>query len=141
MCAGNLGNKGACSHRRVQPPPTLPLTVTVNQAPDQQDPTDLPFIDYLVTFSRPVVDFGSNALWLESTVDGSMTPAIFPTPDGISFHVRFSICGATHGGTTWLYVLTRRVHDAACYANLASTSTDNQVTYNPPFTVLVTTPV
>jgi len=126
---------------KVELPPTPPLTVTVDQVPGQQDPTDFPFITYLVTFSRLVVDFSSGPLRIASTLDGSTSVvSILPTCDGVSFYVGIGINSATHSGTISLYVAAGLVHDAAGYANLASTSTDNQVTYDPPFTVLVTSP-
>jgi hypothetical protein len=47
--------------------PQTPLTVTVNQSPNQKDPTSEGFVEFTITFSRPVTCFD----YFDISTDGS----------------------------------------------------------------------
>src|SRR5207244_1492975 len=112
----------------------LPLTVTLNQAAGQPDPTDAPTIDFTVVFSRPVSDFTAEDVTLAGTA-GATRAAV--SGGGTTYTV--AVSGMTQAGTLIATVAAGVAHDTRGTANAASTSTDNSVTYTvpPPLTVTI----
>ncbi len=104
-----------------------PLTVTIDQALGQADPTSGATIHFTVVFSAAVVDFATGDVTLGGTA-GATTAIV--TGSGTTYNV--AVSGMTVGGTVIVSIDAGRAQAAAGNANLASTSTDNTVTYNEP---------
>ena len=109
-----------------------PLTVTINQAAGQPDPTNAATINFTVVFSEVVTDFHSSDVDLSaSTAAGTLVAVV--TGSGATYNVVVS--GMTGEGYVIASIDAGVVHDAAGNANSASTSTDNSVYYNTPPTI------
>jgi formylglycine-generating enzyme required for sulfatase activity len=104
-----------------------PPTVTVNQATGQSDPTSSSPINFTVVFSEAVTGFVSGDVILGGTAGAN---ASFVRGSGASYNVEIS--GMTRSGTVTATIPAGSAQDAAGNGNLASTSADNSVTYNPP---------
>lgn len=110
---------------------TTPPTVTINQAAGQADPTsDLP-INFTVNFSEPVTDFASGDVTLGGTA-GATTAIV--TGSGTNYNV--AVSGIIHSSTVTVSIAAGVAHDAAGNPNLASTSTDDTVTFVPDSTAI-----
>ena len=122
--AGSLGiNKNIAIDNQVPP------TVTVNQASTQIDPSGVFPIDFTVVFSEPINT-------------GTFTPAVITqngSAPGVSWlitdsgdHMNFTLSatGALGIGTIRPLIAANQVTDVFGNGNIASTSTDNTVTYN-----------
>ena len=107
--------------------PVTPLTVTINQAVGQADPTGTSPINFTVIFSAPVTDFATGDVTLSGTA-GATTAIV--TGSGTTYNV--AVSGMTQSGTVIATILAGVAQDAASTPNQASTSTDNTVTYNKP---------
>ena len=107
--------------------PVTPLTVTINQAVGQADPTGTSPINFTVVFSAPVTDFATGDVTLSGTA-GATTAIV--TGSGTTYNV--AVSGMTQSGTVIATILAGVAQDAASTPNQASTSTDNTVTYNKP---------
>lgn len=103
---------------------TTPPTVTVNQAAGQADPTVTSPILFTVTFSELVTGFGPGDLIVGGTA-GATSPSISGT--GPTYTV--AVSGMTTSGTVTLALPAGALADVAGNPNLASTSTDNTVTF------------
>jgi hypothetical protein len=99
-------------------------TVTINQAGDQADPTNVSPINFTVVFSEPVIDFGNNSLTLGGTA-GATTVDI--SGSGPTYNV--AVSGMTQSGTVIATIAEGAVHNAAGNPNSASTSSDNIVSF------------
>lgn len=105
-------------------------TVTINQDAAQADPTSNSPINFTVVFSEPVTDFASLDVLLSGTA-GATTAIVTPaSADGTIYNV--AVSGMIQSGTVIVSVPAGVAIDAAGNLNLASTSTDNTVTYNMP---------
>ena len=102
-----------------------PPAVTINQAAGQADPTTASPINFTVVFSGPVTDFATGDVTLNGTA-GATTATV--TGSGTTFNV--AVSGMTGSGTVIASIAAGVAHTVVGYANLASTSTDNSVTYN-----------
>jgi hypothetical protein len=101
-------------------------SVTLEQAPGQEDPTDASPIEFVVTFSEDVVGFE------EADIDfsGSTTPEVLSASiigTGPTYTV--SVTGMLNGDTVVVSIPADVVEDLAGNNNTASTSLDNEVTY------------
>jgi hypothetical protein len=104
-----------------------PPLVTIDQAAGQQDPTSSGVILFTVTFSEPVFGFSSSDIsFAGSTAGGALIGAI--TGSGTTFTV--SVTGMSTPGTVVVTIAAGAVTDAAGNPSLASTSTDNTVTFD-----------
>jgi len=103
------------------------LTVTINQAASQADPTTATPINFTVTFSQPVIGFTTGDVTLGGTA-GATTVTV--TGSGAVYNV--AVSGMKRSGTVLAALAANLVHDAAGVGNVASTSTDNSVTYDLP---------
>ncbi len=101
-------------------------SVTVNQAARQSDPTSGPAVNFTVVFSEPVAGFTTGDVTISGTATGTKTATV--TGDGTNFNV--AVTGMTGGGTVIAAVAASKAKDLAGNSNTASTSTDNNVTYN-----------
>ena len=100
-------------------------TVTLSQALTQSDPTNAPSINFTASFSVPVTDFTTGDVTLSGTAPGTMIATV--TGSGMSYNV--AVTGMTGAGTVVASIAAAAAHDTAGNANLASTTTDNSVTY------------
>ena len=99
--------------------------MTINQAAGQTDPTSASPINFTVTFSETVANFATGDVTLSGTA-GATTATV--TGSGTTYNV--AVSGMTATGTVVVSVPAAAATDAAGNASLASTSTDNTVTYN-----------
>ncbi|UXI70579.1 beta strand repeat-containing protein [Tahibacter amnicola] len=107
--------------------------VTIDQAVGQVDPTNASPILFTVVFSEPVADFATGDVTLGGTA-GATTAAV--SGSGTTYTV--SVSGMTASGTVIATIAAGVATDATANANLASTSTDNTVTYTVPDTTAPT---
>jgi TM2 domain-containing membrane protein YozV len=104
-----------------------PPTVTVNQASGQADPTGSSPISFTVVFSEAVTGFVSSDVTLGGTAGAT---AKVVTGSGTTYNV--AVSGMTQSGTITATIPAGAAQDGAGNASLASTSGDNNVTYNAP---------
>ena len=113
---------------------TTPLTVTIDQAAGQADPTSSSPIRFTVLFSEPVADFGAGDVTIEGSAPGSVTAVV--TGGGTTYDV--AVSGMTGSGTVTARIAAGVAHDASGTPNTASTSLDNTVTFDTtPLTVTI----
>ncbi|MER8709456.1 putative Ig domain-containing protein [Mesorhizobium sp. M1088] len=108
-------------------PPPPPLTVTVNQAAGQSDPTGSSPILFDVVFSEPVTGFSGSDVVLSGAAGATIAVV---TGSGSTFSV--AVSGMTGSGSVVATIPAGVATNAAVDANEASTSTDNTVTFTPP---------
>ncbi len=107
-------------------------TVSIDQASGQVDPTSVSPINFTVIFSEPVTDFATGDVSLGGSA-GATTGTV--TGSGTTYNV--AVSGMTGSGTVTASLAAGVAHDAAANPNVASTSSDNTVTYNKPSVVTV----
>jgi hypothetical protein len=111
-----------------------PPTVTINQAAGQADPTNTSPINFTVVFSESVTGFTSGDVVI-SGIAG--TPTVSVTGGPVAYNV--AVSGMANGETVSATIGAGAAIDGAGNASLASTSTDNSVTYDTtPPTVTIT---
>jgi large repetitive protein len=115
------------------PPDTTAPTVTVNQAAGQADPTDATPVLFTVVFSEPVTGFAPSDLVLAGTA-GATTATV----SGAGTTYTVSVSGMPGPGTVIVTIPGGAAVDAALNPSVASTSTDNVVTYEPDVTAPIT---
>jgi len=103
-----------------------PPTVTINQAASQGDPTGTSPVIFTVVFSEAVTGFTGADVVITGTA-GATTATV--TGSGATYTV--AVSGMTRPGTVIVSIPADVAADAAGDLNLASTSTDNTVTYAP----------
>jgi hypothetical protein len=108
----------------VQSDVTAP-TVTVNQAAGQADPTNTSPVDFTVVFSESVTGFSGTDVSLSGTA-GATTATVTGGPS--TYNV--AVSGMTSDGTVIASIDAGAAQDAAGNTSVASTSTDNTVTYD-----------
>ena len=100
------------------------LTVTINQASTQADPTNNPTINFTVLFSQAVSGF----VPADVTLGGTASPTkVVVTGSGTTYNV--AVSGMQSDGTITASIAAGVVQDSAGNPNGPSTSTDNTVTY------------
>jgi hypothetical protein len=124
--AGNLSEASTSTDNEVTYDITAP-TVTINQAIGQADPTDASPINFTVVFDEPVTGFGDDDVVLSGTA-GATTAVV--TGSGDTYNV--AVSGMTGSGTVIADIKAAAAKDDAKNDSEASTSTDNEVTYNAP---------
>jgi len=111
------------------PVDTTAPTVAIEQAAGQIDPTATSPVLFTVVFSELVVGFdASDVDTSASTTDGTLTPTVTGGPT--TFSVSMAVVGATVTGTVVATIPAGAATDGT-NASLASTSTDNTVTFDP----------
>jgi hypothetical protein len=121
---GNPNTPSASSDDTVTYDITAP-TVTINQASGQMDPTNDSPIEFSAVFSEPVSNFTST----DVTVTGSAEATTVMVSGGpTTYDIRVS--GMVLQGTVIVSIAAGAAFDAAGNGSMASTSTDNTVTYD-----------
>jgi hypothetical protein len=100
-------------------------TVTVNQAEGQADPTCSSPVHFTAVFSEPVSGLAWDDIRIEGTSWATKSVAITGGPTAYDL----AVSGMDSGEIITVSVYPSAVYDAAGNQNLASTSTDNTVTY------------
>jgi YVTN family beta-propeller protein len=101
-------------------------TVTIDQAPAQVDPTSVSPILFNVVFSEPVTGFdGTDISFAGSTVGGALVANV--AGGGASYTV--SVTGMSGNGIVVASIPAAAATGSLAGASLASTSTDNTVTF------------
>lgn len=111
----------------------LPLTVTVNQATSQADPTNSFGVYYDVVFSHAVTPGSFTVSDVINLGTAAGVTWSLSTSDNITFSL-FAVT-ASGGGTIIPSIPALVVMDSWGVSNLASTSTDNEVTFAFPVNV------
>src|SRR3990172_10674822 len=111
--------------------PTVALaaspTVTINQAVGQADPTGTSPINFTVVFSSSVTGFATGDVsFTGSTAGGTLIGTV--TGSGTTYNV--AVTGMTTSGTVVASILAGVAINGGAEPNLASTSTDNSVTWD-----------
>jgi hypothetical protein len=101
-------------------------TVTINQAVGQADPTNVSPVNFTVVFSETVTGFSSSGVTISGTAGGTKTVTVTDGP--ITYNV--AVSGMTLSGTVIVTIPAGAAQDSAGNWNIASTSTDNSVTYD-----------
>ncbi|MGA2497119.1 MAG: FG-GAP-like repeat-containing protein [Tepidisphaeraceae bacterium] len=99
--------------------------VTINTLPERPNPTNQTTINFTVIFSKPVTGFTSAGVTLGGTAGA--TTAIVTGSDNV---YNVAVSGMTQPGTVTATIPASVARDIAGNANLASTSTDNTVTFD-----------
>ncbi len=129
--AGN-GNAGSTSADHTVTYDVTAPTVTVEQAGGQADPTNTGPIHFTVTFSEAVTGFATGDVTLTAgTAPGTLVGTV--TGSGTTYDV--AVSGMTGSGTVIASVAADQATDAAGNGNAGSSSSDNSVTYNAPYTL------
>lgn len=105
----------------------LPLTVSVDQAVTQADPTHINSIKFTAVFNKAVADFDSSRVTVGGTALGG-TATVVNSGDNKTYTI--TVAGLSTDGTVTALVSAGLSHDAVGNANTASTSTDNTVTFD-----------
>ncbi|MCX6740513.1 MAG: peptidoglycan-binding protein [Candidatus Parcubacteria bacterium] len=116
----------------------IALSVTINQAAGQADPTTSSPINFTAVFSEPTANFITGDVTLGGTASpttGTVTE-IVPN-DGTTYNV--AVTGMSSSGTVIASIGVAKATDAAGNSNTASTSGDNQVSYAVPYNISGTT--
>ncbi|MGZ7018435.1 MAG: Ig-like domain-containing protein, partial [Acidimicrobiia bacterium] len=124
--AGNNNSASTSTDNSVTYDATAP-TVTINQAAGQADPTNGSPIAFTATFSETVAGFtGADVSFTGSTAPGTLVAAV----SGAGPTYTVNVSGMTGSGTVVASIPAGGVTDTAGNANVASTSTDNTVTFD-----------
>ncbi len=110
------------------------LTVTINQAAGQADPTGVQPVNFTVAFNEDVTGFGSSGVSLAGSTASVGSATIVVTGGPKTYNVAISNVGP---GVLQASILAGAAADTAGNLNLASTSTDNQITLIVPVINLV----
>ncbi len=129
----SLGNLASTSTDNTVTFNGFPSTVTINQAAAQSDPTPVSPINFTVVFNEAVTGFTTGDVTISGTA-GATTGTV--TGSGTTYNV--AVSGMTGGGTVIANIGAGVAVNGGGVGNLASTSTDNTVTYlNTPPTVTI----
>ncbi len=131
--SGNGNAASTSTDNTVQFDDGLPLTVTVEQAEGQSDPTNLSPVNFTVTFSKPVTDFVGSSAVLSGTA-GATTAVATDSGDQMTFNL--AVSGMTSVGTVIASIPAGVVHDSVLEPNEASTSVDNVVVFDESATTV-----
>jgi CSLREA domain-containing protein len=128
----NAGNSaGAAGPSATFTVDTTAPSVTINRAGGQPSTvTNATAINFTVVFSEPVTGFTAASVHLSASTAGGTLAAVVSeiTPmDGTTYNVEVS--GMNASGLVTAIVTANAAQDVAGNPSLASTSTDNQVTY------------
>ena len=121
---GNANTASTSTDNSVTFTTASPLTVTVNQAAAQADPTSTSPVSFTVVFSSSVTDFVAGDVTLGGTATHG---AASVTGSGTTYTVTVPV---TTSGTVTASLESGVAHDAFSTPNAPSTSTDNTVTFD-----------
>ncbi len=105
-----------------------PLTVTINQAPGQADPTNSSPINFEVVFSESVNDFTNENVAIGGTAGATTAVVTGSGTTNTTYNV--AVSGMKSSGTVIARIDAGKAHDVAGNPNTASSSTDNIVAYD-----------
>ncbi|MBN1191539.1 MAG: hypothetical protein JXA46_17415 [Dehalococcoidales bacterium] len=105
---------------------TTPPSVTIDQASGQDDPTSDSPVNFTVVFSEVVTGFETRDVIISGTAGATEGEV---SGSGTTYNV--AVSDMTSSGTVTATIPAGAAHDAAGNPSLASTSTDNSVTYQP----------
>ncbi|MCE7986631.1 MAG: hypothetical protein DYG89_36115 [Caldilinea sp. CFX5] len=114
-----------------------PPSITINQQAGQADPTNSNPVLFSVVFSEAVNDFSASDVTLSGTANLS---GVNISVSGGPSEYTISVAGVAGNGTLIATIGANVATDAVGNGNLASTSTDNTVTFNTDSTPPVITP-
>jgi hypothetical protein len=134
--AGNPNLASTSTDNTVTFDTTAP-SVTINQGAGQVDPTNQSPVVFDVTFSEPVFGFSSTDVTLSGTAGA--TTAVVTNPSNDNQHFVVTVSGMVGSGTVTASIPAGAVVDLAGNASLASTSTDNTVTFDTTAPIAVIT--
>jgi predicted heme/steroid binding protein len=127
--AGNPSEASTSTDNSVAYDTTAP-TVIVEQAASQADPAATAPISFVAVFSEPVSGFGDADVSLGGTASPSSAAVSELAPnDGTTYAI--AVGGMTSAGSVTADIGVAVVSDLAGNSNLASTSADNSVTFDP----------
>jgi hypothetical protein len=106
------------------------ISVTINQAGSQVDPTSTSPIHYTVVFSQAVSDFTNGDVAISGTAGGSKTAVV--SGSGTTYDV--AISGMSTSGTV-IATIPAGAATSGVASSLASTSSDNTVTWGVGVTI------
>ncbi len=101
------------------------LTVTINRADNQNDPTLNPTVNFTVVFNAAVTGFTSSHVNITGTAEG--TKSVNVSGSGSTYTV--TVTGITSSGSVIADIAAGVITDASGHPNTASTSFDNNVMY------------
>ena len=114
---------------------TWGLAVTINQASGQADPTGTSPINFTVVFSQSVNNFATGDVTISGTAGGTKTATV--SGSGTTYNV--AVTGMTTPGTVIATIAAGVASASGGQQNLASTSTDNTVTWSQVASITLTT--
>jgi hypothetical protein len=103
------------------------LTVTIDQASGQTDPTNTAPVHFTVVFSEPVSDFTAEDVTLSGTAPGTLVAVV--NGSGTTYDV--AVSGMTNTGTVIASIAAGVAHSAAGHPNQTPVILDNQISYTP----------
>lgn len=120
---------------------TAALTVTVEQAATQSDPTNVGPILFTAVFNKPInpTTFDNTDVTLGGTASGTLIATIVETAPNDNTTFEISVSGMAGPGTVTASIGAARVQDPAGNNNSASTSADNTVIYDTVYPYVVAT--
>ena len=104
-----------------------PPAVTINRAAGQPNPAHASPVNFTVVFNKAVTGFSGSGVTLSGTA-GATTATVTGGPTTYNA----AVSGMTTAGTVIASVGPNVATSAAGLGNLASTSTDNTISFNPP---------
>lgn len=126
--SGARTNKASTSTDNSVTYDTTAPTVTVEQGASQADPTNVAAIDFDVTFDEAVTGLSAEDFAVGGSATGFAVDSI--SGSGASYSVTVTGTVGSTEGTVTLDLGADTVVDGVGLANAASTSTDNEVTYD-----------
>src|SRR5687767_15302505 len=112
-------------------------SVSINQAAAQADPTGASPITFTAVFSEAVSGFSAADVTIGGTAGGTKSATVSGGPSTYTV----AVSGMTTSGTVTASIAPGAAQDAAGNTSTASTSTDNQVTFDAAApTVNITSP-
>jgi len=126
---GNGNCPGTCNPNEKYTIDSKPPTVTIDQDSSQADPTTGSTINFKVVFSEKVTGFTETDVTLSGTA-GATTKVITEIAPKNKTTYNVAVSGMTTDGTVMAAIAAGVVTDVANNNNVASTSTDNLVSYD-----------
>ncbi len=126
-------------------PDATPPSVTVNQASGQPDPTNTLPVHFTATFSEAVAapsEATRPSLEVTATggAEGRLGAAVLRATDSTHWDIAIDVSGLTSVGAFTAALKAGATTDPAGNRSLASTSTDNSITFDPATTTSTTAP-
>ncbi|MFC7431256.1 MULTISPECIES: LPXTG cell wall anchor domain-containing protein [unclassified Agrococcus] len=115
-------------------------SVTVEQAPEQGDPTSTLPVAFDVRFSEPIDELQASDVVLGGTAGSTTVSVEAVAGDAPNMAYRVTVLDAAQAGTITVSIPAGAVVNQDLVGNTASTSVDNTVTYAPVVAPAPTTP-